>query len=962
MVKDERWNPTIKERRQKGKIKVELTFKRKDGSTFPGEATSNLFTDADGTIKTSMIIRDISERKKAEEKLQESEERFRAVQENSIDRFTILKPFYDDQGEIIDFTYVYQNAQAAKTTGRRPEELIGLRMTEIWPTFPQTRFFAMYKLAVETGQLREFEERYHEDGVDDWFYVRITPIPGGIAIGTQIITEHKKAEKALHQSESYLRAVFENAAFGIAIGDMEGHVLDSNSTLGNMLGYSKDELKSKSFSEFTHPDDVNKEWLLMEDILAGKTDHYEIEKRYIRKDNTVIWVRLIGSLIKGLGGEPINGIALIEDITEHKKAEEEKQSLSNIIQAERDKLSALVNSIPDEVWFADTNKKFTLVNPSALQEFGLFSEEVDVENLAKSLEVYRPDGSPRPVEEAPPLRALKGEIVRNLEEIIRTPATNELRYRQVSASPVKDANGNIVGSVSVTRDITEIKKAEGELKRQAALLNVSYEAIFSWDYEGEILSWNKGAEGLYGYSSKEAIGQSSHGLLKTKFPVEFSEFMEELANDKIWSGELIHTTKDGNEIIIESRIQLITDTSGEKIVIETNRDITERKKLEDELRESRDNLEEKVEERTNELRLANIYNRSLIEASLDPLVTIGPNGRITDVNTATEQVTGYYKDELIGTDFSDYFTDPQNAKYGYQKVFREGEVRDYPLEIKHKNGQVTPVIYNASVYRDKSGYVIGVFAAARDITEIQQAENQLKQIITELERSNKELQSFAYITSHDLQEPLRSIASYAQLIKRRYEGQLDSDADDFIEYMVSGATRLQSMIKGLMEYSRLDTQGSEFKDFNSEEALNLALSNLKSSIDEGNVEVLHDNLPVIHADESQITRVFQNLIGNALKFRKKDVQPKIHIKAKKDAMKKEYVFSVQDNGIGMDKQYSDRIFEVFKRLHPIGEYEGTGIGLAIVKRIIERHGGHIWVESEFGVGSTFYFTIPVKTF
>ncbi|MGZ7107943.1 MAG: sensor histidine kinase [Methanobacterium sp.] len=166
------------------------------------------------------------------------------------------------------------------------------------------------------------------------------------------------------------------------------------------------------------------------------------------------------------------------------------------------------------------------------------------------------------------------------------------------------------------------------------------------------------------------------------------------------------------------------------------------------------------------------------------------------------------------------------------------------------------------------------------------------------------------------------------------------------------------MIKGLLEYSRVGTKGGEFKDFNAEEALNHALSNLKSSIDECHVEVIYDHFPVIHADENQISRVFQNLIGNALKFRKKDIQPKIHISTQTDD---EYIFSIADNGIGIEEQYKDRIFEVFKRLHPIGEYDGAGIGLAIVKKIVERHGGRIWVESEFGVGSTFYFALPVKS-
>jgi light-regulated signal transduction histidine kinase (bacteriophytochrome) len=201
------------------------------------------------------------------------------------------------------------------------------------------------------------------------------------------------------------------------------------------------------------------------------------------------------------------------------------------------------------------------------------------------------------------------------------------------------------------------------------------------------------------------------------------------------------------------------------------------------------------------------------------------------------------------------------------------------------------------------------------------------------------------------------MGSYAGLLKYRYGGKLDSDADEFIDFMVSGATRMKQQIQGLLDYSRVGTQGEEFKEFNSEDTLNHALDNLQSAINDCHAEVTYENLPVIIADESQITGVFQNLIGNALKFHKEGVQPKIHISAGKTD--NEYVFSVSDNGIGIEKEYTDKIFEVFKRLHAIGEYQGTGIGLAIVKRIVERHGGRVWVESEFGVGSTFYFTIPI---
>ena len=229
----------------------------------------------------------------------------------------------------------------------------------------------------------------------------------------------------------------------------------------------------------------------------------------------------------------------------------------------------------------------------------------------------------------------------------------------------------------------------------------------------------------------------------------------------------------------------------------------------------------------------------------------------------------------------------------------------------------------------------------------------------ELKRSNEELQSFAYITSHDLQEPLRNIASYAQLIERRYKGQLDSDADEFIDYMVDGSRRMKQMIHGLLDYSRVGTRGENFTEFNAEEAFGTALFNLQSSIEECYAEITHDPLPLIYADKSQITRVFQNLIGNSLKFCREDVPLKIHVSSCKTD--DEYVFSVEDNGIGIEEQYADEIFEVFRRLHSIGEYPGTGIGLAIVKRIIDHHKGCIWVESELGKGSTFYFTIPIKS-
>ncbi len=252
--------------------------------------------------------------------------------------------------------------------------------------------------------------------------------------------------------------------------------------------------------------------------------------------------------------------------------------------------------------------------------------------------------------------------------------------------------------------------------------------------------------------------------------------------------------------------------------------------------------------------------------------------------------------------------------------------------------------------------------------ELRESEAKLKEILDNLEEkvkerteelacSNEELQQFAYVASHDLQEPLRMITSYLQLLQRRYQGKLDDKADKYIYFAVDGAARMQVLINDLLEFSRVTTRAGETTPTNSEFVLNQVFSNLDLYIRENNAIVSHDLLPEVTADSTQLAQVFQNLIINGIKFHSEKT-PRIHISAEKK--ESEWLFSVRDNGIGIDPQYSEKIFEVFKRLHKKEEYPGTGIGLAICKKIVERHGGRIWVESELGKGSTFYFTLPIN--
>lgn len=505
-----------------------------------------------------------------------------------------------------------------------------------------------------------------------------------------------------------------------------------------------------------------------------------------------------------------------------------------------------------------------------------------------------------------------------------------------------DDNGKIIGYLEIHNDITEKKKAEAELKLASAynrsLIEASVDPLVTIGPDGKITDVNNSTEMVTGYSRDLLIGTdfSDYFTQPEKAREGYQEvFREGYVQD--YPLEIQH--KDGFITPVLYNASVYHDEDGDVIgVFAAARDITERKMAE------------------KELKLLNAYNRSLIEASVDPLVTIGPNGKITDANHSTELVTGFSRGELIGTDFYDYFIEPEKAKAGYQQVFREGVVKDYPLEIRRHDGHITPVLYNASIYRDESGKVMGVFAAARDITELKKANELLKQKIDELARSNEELEQFAYVSSHDLQEPLRMIGSYLQLLERRYQGQLDDKADKYINFAVEGAARMQNLIDDLLTFSRVTTQAKEFQLTNCETIYKQVLLNLEVLIKENNAEITHDPLPEVMADSTQLIQVFQNLMVNAIKFRSRD-NPKIHVSARKE--KDQWIFSVKDNGIGIDSKYYTRIFDVFKRLHKRREYPGTGIGLSVCKKIIERHGGRIWVESELGKGSIFYYTLPI---
>jgi PAS domain S-box-containing protein len=353
-------------------------------------------------------------------------------------------------------------------------------------------------------------------------------------------------------------------------------------------------------------------------------------------------------------------------------------------------------------------------------------------------------------------------------------------------------------------------------------------------------------------------------------------------------------------------------------------------------------------------------------------------GRVTYGNRGYCEAMGKPMSELLGkTDF-DLFPREMAQKYARDddKVVNTGQMFEDVEEHRRPSGQTIYVHVLKAPVRNARGDIVGTQVIFWDVTARKQAEIALAQANTDLARSNKELEQFAYVASHDLQEPLRMITSYTQLIAKRYNEKLDQNAREFMDFAVAGALRMQRLIHDLLAYSRVGTRGKPPELTESSDALAAALDNLKLAIEENGAEITYDSMPAVIVDPTQLTQLFQNLIGNAIKFRGK-AKPRIHVGAVREPapyckipsagstgpgarqQSEEWHFSVRDNGIGIDPQYFDKIFIIFQRLHTLDQYPGTGIGLAICKKIIERHGGRIWVESQAGEGATFNFTLPV---
>jgi PAS domain S-box-containing protein len=877
--------------------------------------------------------RDITEVKQAQEKLIASEVRYRRLFEAARDGILILDA---ETGMVVDV-----NPFLVNMLGFTPEEFLGKKIWELgffkdivaskanFLELQQNEFIRYEDLPLETanGQRKDVEF------VSNVYHVDHQKV---IQCNIRDISERKRAGEALRESEDKFKYVFDYSSVGKSITQPTGE-LYVNKAFCEMLGYSPEELKNKRWQELTYPDDIDMNQRELDSVISGEKESARFTKRYLHKDGSILWGDVSTSLRRDQQDKPLYFMTTLVDITERKRAEDalrdserrlrEAQEMAHLGFWRWDIMTGAVE------WSEEVFKIFCL-DPKE------FTPQID------SILAMSPWPEDHQRDKELINRAMETHIPGSYEQKFLRPDQSIGHYYSTFQGNY-DENGDLKVIVGTVLDITERKRAE-EAQRES---EVNFRALAENAGEGILIAGEGGVHLFANPASAKITGYSVDELLQLNarelaHPDEAPQIIERL--QKRLAGESIPDHYE-TFILSKKRLKVPVEINSNKTIwkgqpadIVFIQDITERKRAEEAQQQSE------------------LLFRTLFELSPDAIMLIDPHdpdisSRIFDCNTAACQMNGYQRDELIGQSIDMLNAAPYTptGRIDYLESVREAGNLKLEALHRHKSGTIFPVEVSTKIINvGERELLIGI---DRDITERKRAEEELGRTLDELKRSNAELEQFAYVASHDLQEPLRMVSSYVQLLERRYKGKLDQDADEFIGFAVDGSERMQRLINDLLAYSRLGTRGQPFAPVSCENVLGQALDNLQLAIQENKARVTHDPLPEVLADETQLVQLFQNLISNAIKFHGKK-KPQVHISAEEKS--KEWVFAVRDNGIGIEPQYAERIFIIFQRLNSREKYAGTGIGLAMCKKIVQRHGGRIWIESQPGDGATFYFTLP----
>jgi PAS domain S-box-containing protein len=763
--------------------------------------------------------------------------------------------------------------------------------------------------------------------------------------------------------ESY-KLIFESSLDAILLTHPDGTIFYANSAAEELYGYTQQEICDLGRSGIVDMNDPNLQVILDERARLGKSKG---ELTLIKKDGSKFPAEISTSIFKDKN-DNINTFMTIRDISERKMAEESLEESEERYHSLFDNNHAVMLLIdPDSGDIID-------VNPAATSFYGYNSDELikmninDI-NILSNEEIY--DNMQKSVSSQQNHFLFKHRLASGeIRDVDVYSGTYDVGGKKILYSIIHDVTDRIIAQDKLKESNEELQSTTKELQvtneelhqqeekllqtynelksseeRFRSIIENIQDAYIRTDKEGTIIMASPSAARMYRFNStQEMIGTTTPSYFKNSEDRDYA--IEKLKkHGKFNDYEVEARRNDGTFFWVSQNAQYYYDDQGKIQGRETIvRDITARKVMETALKKS---------------------ERSLAEAQ--HIAHIGSwewNLKTDNINWSNELYSIYGVDPNTFTptlsSFADYMH-PDDEEYVNQSVdqlLSECKSHSFDFRIILDDGTIRVLNTIAEVTEfdknEKPSIIVGI---NQDITERKEIELKLNENIKKLAQSNNELEQFAYITSHDLCEPLRMITSFLQLLERRYKDQLDQDANEFIRFAVDGAKRLDAMTNDLLQYSRITSEKREVTSVNLEHVLEHVLTNLKMQIEENNAVITHDPLPILYGDEKLKVQLFQNIISNAIKYRSQET-PKIHISATK--MKNQYLFSVKDNGIGMSPKYLEQIFTIFKRLHTHEEYEGTGIGLAIAQKIVHQQGGQIWVESEPGKGSTFYFTIPIN--
>jgi PAS domain S-box-containing protein len=863
---------------------------------------------------------DITEQRQAEEALQASELRFRSLAQSASDAIILA----DRQGHIISW-----NRAASALFGYEEAEVMGRPLAMLMPEryreahqrgLERLETMGEPRLIGKTLELHGLRKDGGEFPVELSLAMWMTAEGRFYAGIIRDITERKQAEQARAQ----LATIVDSSPDAILGVTLDGTITSWNAGAERMYGYTTEEIIGRPASLLIPPDSYDERERILERIMRGEDiEQYETVRQ--RKDGALIDVSLSISPVRDVAGNIVGAAAIARDITERKRAEEARALLA-----------ALVESSDDAIFGHTVDGSIMSWNLGAYRMYGYTFEEV----RGRSLAILIP--SDLPEEMSSILERIRHNERIEHYETKRRRKDGTLIDVSLSVSPILNASDNVLGASAIARDITALKQTEAKFR---GLLESAPDAMVIVDTEGRIALVNIQTEQLFGYRRDELIGQPVEVLIPQRFgTAHVGHRRRYVASPRARPMgselELYGRRKDGSEIPVEISLSPLVTNEG-LLVTASIRDITARKVTETALKQQAAILKAQA-------RLVDLTYDTIIVRDIQSIIRFWNRGAEVTYGWTRAEAIGQHSQILLKTSFP---TSPAEIEaHLHEHGHWEGEVVH-----STSDGRRITVASRRALVHDEHGRPVATLEINNDITEQVRAKEALRQTVADLERSNADLAQFAYVASHDLQEPLRAVAGCVQLLQESYQDKLDTAAHELITHVVDGATRMQTLIRDLLTYARVDTQDKPFKVTDCAAILEGVLANLSVAIQESGAVVTHDPLPTVLADPTQLAQVFQNLLSNALKFRS-ERPPAIHIGV--EHREEAWVFAVHDNGIGIEPRYFERIFGIFQRLHTRRTYPGTGIGLAICKKIVERHGGRMWVASPPGQGATFFFTLP----